>query len=110
MERFAFIERHVREYIEDGENIKETYLEILENISGKYLAENIWRSPHAPRDGDRVEFGHLGRRVRENVRNDAHRRLRRVNVGVAHHVLLENEIQEESKRKGSVCARERWFQ
>ncbi len=43
-------------------------------------------------NADRVELGHLVRRVLDDVADDAHRRLRRVDVGVADHELLEDVV------------------
>ncbi len=43
-------------------------------------------------DRDRVEPGHLGRGVGEDVRDDPHRGGRRVDVGVADHELLEDVV------------------
>ena len=43
-------------------------------------------------DGDRVELRHLPRGEREDVGDDLHRRLRRVDVGVADHELLEDVV------------------
>ena len=43
-------------------------------------------------DRDGVEFRHFGGRVFNDVANDAHRRLRRVDVGVAHHEFFQNVI------------------
>ena len=43
-------------------------------------------------DGDRVELRHLQRGVFEDGRDDPHRRLRRVDVGVADHELLEDVV------------------
>jgi len=43
-------------------------------------------------DGDRVELGHLLRGELEDVGDDSHRRLWRIDIGVAHHVFLENVI------------------
>ena len=43
-------------------------------------------------DGDRVEAGHLRRGVGEDVADDPHRRLGRVDVGVADHELLEDVV------------------
>ena len=43
-------------------------------------------------DGDRVEPRHLLRGEREDVADDPHRRLRRVDVGVADHELLEDVV------------------
>ena len=44
------------------------------------------------RDGDRVELRHVRRGVLEDVRDDLHRRLGRVDVGVTDHELLENVV------------------
>ncbi len=44
------------------------------------------------RDGDGVELGHILRGVLEDVGDDTHREFRRVDVGVAHHKLLEDVI------------------
>ena len=43
-------------------------------------------------DGDRVELRHPRRGVGEDVGDDAHRRLGRVDVGVAHHELFEDVV------------------
>ena len=42
------------------------------------------------RNRDRVELGHVLRGVLEDVGDDAHRELGRVDIGVAHHELLED--------------------
>ena len=44
------------------------------------------------RNGDRVELRHVGRRVRNDVPDDAHAGLGRVDVGVAHHELFEDVV------------------
>ena len=44
------------------------------------------------RDADRVELGHLLRRVLDDVADDPHARLGRVDVGVAHHELFEDVV------------------
>ncbi len=44
------------------------------------------------RDRDRVELGHVACRVANDVANDAHRGLGRVDVGVAHHELFQNVV------------------
>ena len=44
------------------------------------------------RDGDRVELGHAPRRVSHDVGDDAHRRQRRVDEGVAHHELFQDVV------------------
>ncbi len=44
------------------------------------------------RDGDRVELGHVLRGVLEDVGDDAHGELGRINIGVAHHELLEDVV------------------
>ncbi len=43
-------------------------------------------------DGNTVEFRHVARRVRNNVGHDPHRWLRRVDIGVADHELLEDVV------------------
>lgn len=43
-------------------------------------------------DGNAVKLGHVLRSIGENVLNDPHRGARRVDVGVAHHVLLQNVV------------------
>ena len=43
-------------------------------------------------DRDRVELRHLGAGVAEDVGDDPHRRLRRIDVGVADHELLEDVV------------------
>ena len=42
------------------------------------------------RDRDRVELRHLLRGVLEDIGNDFHRECRRIDIGVAHHELLQN--------------------
>ena len=42
------------------------------------------------RDGDRVELGHVLRGILEDVGDDTHRELRRIDIGVAHHKFLED--------------------
>ena len=44
------------------------------------------------RDGDRVKTRHVRGRMRDDVADDAHAGLGRVNVGVAHHELFQNVI------------------
>ena len=44
------------------------------------------------RNRDRVELGHVLRGVLEDVGDDAHRELRGINIGVAHHELLEDVV------------------
>jgi hypothetical protein len=44
------------------------------------------------RDRDRVELGHVLARVLDDVADDLHRRLGRVDVGVADHELLEDVV------------------
>ncbi len=43
-------------------------------------------------DGDGVELRHLRARVGEDVGDDAHRRIGRIDVGVAHHELFEDVV------------------
>ncbi len=43
-------------------------------------------------DADAVELGHLPRAIAEDVAHDAHARPRRIDVGVAHHELLEDVV------------------
>ncbi len=44
------------------------------------------------RDRDRIEFRHLGAGVFNDVRNDPHRRFRRINIGVSDHEFLEDVV------------------
>ena len=44
------------------------------------------------RDRDAVELRHLLRRIFEDVGDDLHRECRRIDVGVAHHELLQNVV------------------
>ena len=44
------------------------------------------------RDRDRVELGHELRSEGEDVADDAHRELRRINIGITHHELLEDVV------------------
>ena len=44
------------------------------------------------RNGDRVELGHVARSVLENIGDDLHGELRRIDIGVAHHELLEDVV------------------
>ena len=55
-------------------------------------------------DRDRVELRHLSRRVGEDVGDDPHRGLRRVDVGVADHELLEDVVLD-GARRASLAAR-----
>ena len=41
---------------------------------------------------DRVELRHLARRITEDVADDPHRRLRRIDIGIADHELLQNVV------------------
>ena len=43
-------------------------------------------------DRDRIEFRHVLRRIGEDVGNDAHRGLGRIDVGVAHHEFFEDVV------------------
>ena len=43
-------------------------------------------------DRDRIEFRHMRRGVGENIGDDAQRRLRRIDVGVAHHEFFEDVV------------------
>ena len=43
-------------------------------------------------DRDRVELRHMLGGIGENIRHDAHRRLGRIDVGVAHHEFFENVV------------------
>ena len=53
-------------------------------------------------DRDAVELRHVLRRVGEDVRNDAHRRRGRINVGVAHHELLEDVVLDRAREVGEL--------
>ena len=59
------------------------------------------------RDGDGVELGHVLGRVRHDVAHDAHRGLGRVDVGVAHHVLLQDVVLDGS---GHFLERHAWVE
>jgi hypothetical protein len=43
-------------------------------------------------DADAIELGHLLRAVAEDVAHDAHARSWRIDVGVAHHELLQDVV------------------
>ena len=43
-------------------------------------------------DGDRVELWHLSRRIGDDIRHDAHRWFRRIDIGVAHHEFLQDVV------------------
>jgi hypothetical protein len=45
---------------------------------------------------DRIEARHVARGVFDDVGNDAHRRLRRIDVGVAHHELFQDVVLDRS--------------
>jgi hypothetical protein len=51
-------------------------------------------------NADTVELRHVLRRVGENIGDDAHRRFRRINVRVAHHVLFENIVLDRAGQLG----------
>mmetsp|Transcript_10701 Transcript_10701/g.18748 ORF Transcript_10701/g.18748 Transcript_10701/m.18748 type:complete len:349 (-) Transcript_10701:18-1064(-) len=56
-------------------------------------------------DGDAVELGHVVTGVGEDALDDTHRRRGRVDVGVAHHVLLQNVVLDGAGELGLVHAR-----
>ena len=43
-------------------------------------------------NGDGVELGHVIRRVSNDIADNFHRRLRRINVGIAHHEFFQNVV------------------
>ena len=47
-------------------------------------------------DGNAVETGHLLARVFDDIGDDTHRRLWRVNVGVPHHELFQDVVLDRS--------------
>jgi hypothetical protein len=59
-------------------------------------SSSAWLAPAflhvVARDRDRVELGHVLARVLDDVADDLHRRLGRVDVGVADHELLEDVV------------------
>ncbi len=52
------------------------------------------------RDRNRVELRHVGRRVGEDVGNDPHRGLGRIDVGVPHHELFEDVVLDGARELG----------
>src|SRR5512142_414882 len=57
-----------------------------------------------PGNGDRVPVGHLAGGEGEDVGDDAHRLLRRVNVGAARDVLLEDVVLHRAAQLANVSA------
>ena len=68
---------------------------------GKFLNRGRTRLVHMiARDRDGVEPGHLARGVGDDVADDPHRRLRRVDVGVADRELFQNVVLDRSRKRG----------
>ena len=44
------------------------------------------------RDRDAVELGHMRAGVSDDVRHNTHRRLRRINIGIADHELFKDVV------------------
>ena len=72
----------------------DTSAEVLDTVSDGKGDLDVGRSTSLlhviARDGDRVELRHLLRGVLKDVGDDLHREFRRIDVGVAHHELLED--------------------
>jgi len=73
-----------------------TGTQVLQTVGQRVSQLDIGRGARflhvVTRNRDRVEFGHVLRRVFENVGDDLHREFGRVDVGVAHHELLEDVV------------------
>ena len=72
----------------------DTSAEVLDTVSDGegdlYVGRGAGLLHVVARDGDRVELRHLLRGVLKDVGDDLHREFGRVDVGVAHHELLED--------------------
>ena len=72
---------------------------------GQFLHEVRARLLHVvARDRDRVELRHVVRGVFDDVPDDPHRRLRRIDIGVADHEFLENVVLDRARKLGAVMA------
>ena len=56
------------------------------------------------RNRNRIELGHVGRGIFDNIRDNAHRRLGRVNIGVAHHKFFENIVLNGARERFAIMA------
>ena len=89
-------ERNARRKVVDCEPSCEAGAQIFEPVGERVRQLDLLRrarllhviAAHA----DGVESRHFGRRERKEVAHDAHRRLRRVDVSIAHHELFQNVV------------------
>ena len=89
-------EREPRGELVDGQPRVQTRLDVLHTI-GQRVGQLQIRCRTGlldviAGDRDRVELRHSGARVAEDVGDDPHRRLRRIDVGVADHELFEDVV------------------
>ena len=56
------------------------------------------------RNRNRIELGHIGRGIFDNIRDNAHRRLGRINIGVAHHKFFENIVLNSARKHLAIMA------
>lgn len=80
----------------DGKPCLDARADVLEAVGQRVAELDVRRCPGllhmVAGDGDAVELRHILRRVLEDVADDAHGHIRRVDVGVADHELFQNII------------------
>ena len=76
--------------------------EVLQTVGQRVCKLDVGRGSRllhvVARNGDRVELGHVLRGVFEDVGDDLHRELGRINIGVAHHELLEDVVLDRTRQ------------
>ncbi len=89
----------------------DTRAQVLQTVGQRVRQLDVGRGARllhvVTRNRDRVELGHVLRGVLEDVGDDAHRELRGINIGVAHHELLEDVVLD---RTGHLVERTALFQ
>ena len=89
----------------------DTRAQVLQTVGQRVRQLDVGRGTRllhvVTRNRDRVELGHVLRGVLEDVGDDAHRELGRINIGVAHHELLEDVVLD---RTGHLVERTALFQ
>ena len=89
-------EGQARRELVDGEPGGEAGADVLDAVGERVGELQVLRRPGllhvVAGDGDRVELRHVGRGVGEDVADDPHRALGRVDVGVPDHELLEDVV------------------
>ena len=89
-------ERQTRREVVDAHARADTGAQILQSVGQRIGQLNVSRSAGflhvVAGDTDTVELGHVLRGILEDVGDNLHRRQRRIDIGVAHHELLEDVV------------------